>query len=113
MVATLGDFIMPACAPILAFATLFGATAYGQTPETCSCLAGKSERQYNNGGGDRSPLTWQFDVYLKNKNDKNEATCYVRHVENHSVREVRDILWDVAGYRRDVLAPHAPRPWSC
>jgi hypothetical protein len=38
--------------------------------------------------------------------------CYVRHVENQSNSEIKDIQWDVAGYRRDVIPAHTPRP-SC
>jgi hypothetical protein len=86
---------------------------YGQTTATCSCLTG-TRPLHANSGGDSSPLIWKFEAYRKRSggDQQKQVICYVRQVENDSRDEIRDILWHVAGYRRDVIPAHAPRS-SC
>jgi hypothetical protein len=94
-------------------AILLSAVAYGQSIPTCSCPVTASAL-YRNEGGDSSPLFWKFEAYQKTPagGQIKQVICYVRHVENRSTDQVRDVLWDIAGYRRDVIPAGAPRP-SC
>jgi hypothetical protein len=109
MVAALRDFVMARCAPVFGFVTLFAAIAYAQTTPGCSCLTGT--KLYTNDGGDGRPLRWKFEAYRKNQGE-HQLICYVRDVENRSDDAVRDVLWDVAGYRRDGIRAHMALP-SC
>jgi hypothetical protein len=111
MAALQRGFLMSAPAST-AVAILLGAAANAQTA-TCSCPT-KTPALYQNNGGDSSPLLWRFEAYRKAsagaRND--QIICYVRHVENTSPNEVRDVFWSVAGYSQDVIPAGAPRP-SC
>ena len=67
-----------------------------QTPD-CNCPL-QTTALYENFGGHADPLVWKFSAYQKalaNPQQK-QIICYVKHVENKSAQEVRDILWDVA-----------------
>jgi hypothetical protein len=95
----------------VALATL-GTISYAQGP-ICSCPTG-TPALYANQGGDSTPLLWRFEAYQKEPpgSRQKQIICYVKHVENRSANDVRDILWDVAGYRRDVIRSNMARP-SC
>jgi hypothetical protein len=110
-----GLFFMRRFFSVAAIGIVFGAGAYAQSTPTCSCPT-NSAALYKNFGGDSSPLLWRFEAYRKIPAGANgqltQVICYVKQVENRSADEVRDVLWDVAGYRRDAVRPHASSP-SC
>jgi hypothetical protein len=96
----------------IAAAMLLGTGANAQTA-TCSCPT-RTVALYKNAGGDASPLLWRFEAYRKSPASAQgkQIICYVRHVENRSADEVRDVFWGVAGYSRDAIPKGAERP-SC
>jgi hypothetical protein len=98
----------------IACVAFIGTVANAQTA-TCSCPT-KTTPLYMNGGGDASPLMWRFEAYRKspapNSGQGKQVICYVRHVENRSGDEVRDVFWGVAGYSQDIIPGRAARP-SC
>jgi hypothetical protein len=70
---------------------------------------------YSNFGGDSAPLNWRFEAHTKRLGtgaQSKQVICYTRQVENRSSLVVTDVLWIVAGYRRDLVAAGAVRP-SC
>src|SRR6516225_9609707 len=102
---------MPRLAPSLAFLASLSVVSYAQTPSTCGGCSGQSV--YSNSGGEETHLTWKFDAFQKNTNATDQKViCYIRNVVNHSASEVRDVRWDVARYRRDVIPANTARP-SC
>jgi hypothetical protein len=102
--------------------TTFSATAvlisvstilYAQTP-LCSCPT-TGAAVYMNSGGDSSPLNWKFEARNKtigSRPQSKQVICYTRQVENRSSLDVTDVLWRIAGYKRDLIIAGGVRP-SC
>jgi hypothetical protein len=88
---------MPRLTSMLAFSVCLGAVAAAQT-DTCSCPTTKTPL-FSDYGGNGRPLHWKFEVYENGK-----LTCYAKHVENRSTRDVTDVFWEVANYDQDRLA---------
>jgi hypothetical protein len=86
-----------------------GAASDAQTP-SCGCPAVTPIEAAS--GGDATPLNWSFSATPRSRStpDREQVICYSRIVSNQSTANVRDIFWDVAGYRRTVIPAKSTRP---
>src|SRR5262245_51957101 len=85
--------------PVVAWVLLLSHGA--ASAEICQC-AGQQLNFFS--GGDRR-LDWHFAAYLVRPGgaDFPPLACYEKLVRNSDKKEVRNIKWDVANYRRRIL----------
>jgi len=76
--------------------------------KSCECTGQSNATVYS--GGDSNPLTfYSLERLVTLGTAHNDPVhCYERNVDNHSVRDVTDVLWEVAGYYRSLLPAKKP-----
>jgi hypothetical protein len=71
-------------------------------PPLCECT-GNAPAPDKREGGDGQPLRWSSIVRQIASSQSGPLYCYERRVENRSGREVTDVYWPIAAYRKSSI----------